>query len=129
MTLSYNIGLTAGSLVAYLLEAMLGPQVVNPCGAVYPTIGSVTRAIFTTPANLTTAIEMTTTASMLFTTSKNTSFLSTSETTPFLYTDNNPTNTIYSTLANNVSSSVSSSSIFLYSIINHISSTASWSDE
>lgn len=31
MTLSYNIGLTGGSLVAYLLDAMLGPPVGSPC--------------------------------------------------------------------------------------------------
>ncbi|XP_058459856.1 equilibrative nucleoside transporter 4 [Malaya genurostris] len=31
MTLSYNIGLTAGSLVGYVFESMLGPQLPNPC--------------------------------------------------------------------------------------------------
>lgn len=31
MTLSYNIGLTAGSLVAYLLDAILGPSHPNTC--------------------------------------------------------------------------------------------------
>ncbi|XP_035892498.1 equilibrative nucleoside transporter 4 [Anopheles stephensi] len=31
MTLSYNIGLTAGSLVGYVFDAMLGPQLPNPC--------------------------------------------------------------------------------------------------
>lgn len=32
MTLSYNFGLTAGSLIAYVFEAMLGEPVVEPCG-------------------------------------------------------------------------------------------------
>ncbi|EAT46183.1 AAEL002614-PA [Aedes aegypti] len=31
MTLSYNLGLTAGSLVGYVFESMLGPQLPNPC--------------------------------------------------------------------------------------------------
>uniref|UniRef100_A0A8D8KUI9 Equilibrative nucleoside transporter 4 n=3 Tax=Culex pipiens TaxID=7175 RepID=A0A8D8KUI9_CULPI len=31
MTLSYNIGLTAGSLVGYVFESMLGAQLPNPC--------------------------------------------------------------------------------------------------
>lgn len=36
MTLSYNIGLTGGSLVAYLLHSMLGPQLTNPCPVIPP---------------------------------------------------------------------------------------------
>lgn len=35
MTLSYNIGLTAGSMIGYLFENMLGPQLENPC-PMYP---------------------------------------------------------------------------------------------
>lgn len=31
MTLSYNIGLTAGSLIGYVFDNMLGPQIVKPC--------------------------------------------------------------------------------------------------
>ncbi|XP_060651659.1 equilibrative nucleoside transporter 4 [Drosophila nasuta] len=31
MTLSYNIGLSAGSLIGYVFEGMLGPQLDNPC--------------------------------------------------------------------------------------------------
>ncbi|XP_033160488.1 equilibrative nucleoside transporter 4 isoform X1 [Drosophila mauritiana] len=31
MTLSYNVGLTVGSLIGYVFESMLGPQLVNPC--------------------------------------------------------------------------------------------------
>lgn len=31
MTLSYNIGLTAGSLIGYVFDSMLGPPIVNPC--------------------------------------------------------------------------------------------------
>ncbi|XP_017016482.1 equilibrative nucleoside transporter 4 isoform X1 [Drosophila kikkawai] len=35
MTLSYNVGLTVGSLIGYLFESMLGPQLANPCPS-YP---------------------------------------------------------------------------------------------
>ncbi|XP_028897735.1 equilibrative nucleoside transporter 4 isoform X1 [Zeugodacus cucurbitae] len=31
MTLSYNVGLTAGSLIGYVFESMLGAQLTNPC--------------------------------------------------------------------------------------------------
>lgn len=31
MTLSYNVGLTAGSLIGYVFDSMLGPQQLNPC--------------------------------------------------------------------------------------------------
>lgn len=37
MTLSYNVGLTAGSLIGYVFEKMLGPQLINPCPS-YPYI-------------------------------------------------------------------------------------------
>ena len=37
MTLSYNIGLTAGSLMSYILDDMLGPPVSNGC-TIMPTI-------------------------------------------------------------------------------------------
>lgn len=127
MTLSYNIGLTAGSLVAYLLEAMLGPQVSNPCGSVYPTIGSVTRAVYTTPANLTSFTEVTTSAALYSTVAnQNTYYMNLTEGISSF--SDNPMNTVY-TSATNVTSSVPSSSVLLYSILNHISSTASWSDE
>lgn len=32
MTLSYNFGLTAGSLLAYVFKAMLGAPLTDPCG-------------------------------------------------------------------------------------------------
>lgn len=32
MTLSYNFGLTAGSLLAYVIESMLNPIDEHPCG-------------------------------------------------------------------------------------------------
>lgn len=37
MTLSYNVGLTAGSLIGYVFDSMLGPPIVNPCPS-YPYI-------------------------------------------------------------------------------------------
>ncbi|XP_055907453.1 equilibrative nucleoside transporter 4 isoform X2 [Eupeodes corollae] len=39
MTLSYNVGLTAGSLIGYVFESMLGAQLTNPCPT-YPYIPS-----------------------------------------------------------------------------------------
>lgn len=39
MTLSYNVGLTAGSLIGYVFESMLGTQLTNPCPS-YPYIPS-----------------------------------------------------------------------------------------
>lgn len=35
MTLSYNVGLTAGSLIGYVFENMLGPQLEHPCPYTY----------------------------------------------------------------------------------------------
>ncbi|KAJ1522691.1 hypothetical protein ONE63_001852 [Megalurothrips usitatus] len=43
MTLSYNIGLTAGSLMSYILDDMLGPKVPNAC-TVMPAIVKVSAA-------------------------------------------------------------------------------------
>ena len=58
MTLSYNVGLTAGSLIGYVFESMLGPQIPFYCDS-YPYIPS-------TPAiNLTTSTTTTTTLSPL----------------------------------------------------------------
>lgn len=37
MTFSYNIGLTGGSVVAYLLDAILGEKIPNPCGGTIQT--------------------------------------------------------------------------------------------
>lgn len=37
MTLSYNVGLTAGSLIGYVFDSMLGPQILEPCPS-YPYI-------------------------------------------------------------------------------------------
>lgn len=37
MTLSYNVGLTAGSLIGLVFDSMLGPQIQNPCPS-YPYI-------------------------------------------------------------------------------------------
>lgn len=31
MTLSYNVGLTAGSLIGYVFDSMLGPPIDKPC--------------------------------------------------------------------------------------------------
>uniref|UniRef100_A0A1A9ZKP7 Equilibrative nucleoside transporter 4 n=1 Tax=Glossina pallidipes TaxID=7398 RepID=A0A1A9ZKP7_GLOPL len=41
MTLSYNVGLTAGSLIGYVFESMLGAQLNNPCPK-YPYISDST---------------------------------------------------------------------------------------
>jgi solute carrier family 29 (equilibrative nucleoside transporter), member 4 len=58
MTLSYNVGLTAGSLVGYVFDSMLGPQQTNPC-PVYPfvpkppTIITTLRPLLTTTTTTT----------------------------------------------------------------------------
>ncbi len=44
MTLSYNIGLTAGSLMSYILDDMLGPPVPNGCTIMPPIIKMATAA-------------------------------------------------------------------------------------
>lgn len=71
MTLSYNIGLTAGSLIGYVFDSMLGPPIANPCPT-YPyapmhstpannvTVATV-RAITTTLRTVVTAATTTTT--------------------------------------------------------------------
>lgn len=70
MTLSYNVGLTAGSLIGYVFESMLGPQLINPCPS-YPYIPlppATNASIYTT--------------SILTTTSVATTILGTSSSTP-----------------------------------------------
>lgn len=56
MTLSYNVGLTAGSLIGYVFESMLGPQLVNPCPS-FPYIASTNSShVYTTPSTTTTLL-------------------------------------------------------------------------
>lgn len=72
MTLSYNFGLTAGSLVAYVLDAMLGPPLAAPCRAPprfvtpFPFVANLsapfTLTVSTAVVNLTTALTTATTA-------------------------------------------------------------------
>ncbi|XP_055301920.1 equilibrative nucleoside transporter 4 [Sitodiplosis mosellana] len=61
MTLSYNIGLTAGSLIGYVFDSMLGPPIINPCPK-FPFIA--TEA----PANITTTTAATTIKGIVSTT-------------------------------------------------------------
>uniref|UniRef100_A0A1A9WSQ1 Uncharacterized protein n=1 Tax=Glossina brevipalpis TaxID=37001 RepID=A0A1A9WSQ1_9MUSC len=80
MTLSYNVGLTAGSLIGYVFESMLGAQLNDPCPkrpfvhqpAITSTIGtpSISSNITST---LAAAIMTTTTTSYLPTTTEATS--------------------------------------------------------
>lgn len=63
MTLSYNVGLTAGSLIGYVFESMLGPQLLNPCPS-YPYIAkppTANASLFTTMASTTISTTMSTT--------------------------------------------------------------------
>lgn len=63
MTLSYNVGLTAGSLIGYVFESMLGPQLLNPCPS-YPYIAkppTANTSLFTTMASTTISTTMSTT--------------------------------------------------------------------
>lgn len=72
MTLSYNVGLTAGSLVAYVLDAMLGPPLQAPCRSPprfvtpYPFVANLsspfTLTVTTAVVNLTTVLTTATTA-------------------------------------------------------------------
>lgn len=56
MTLSYNVGLTAGSLIGYVFESMLGPQLMDPCPS-YPYIAATNNTnLFTTPSTKTTLL-------------------------------------------------------------------------
>lgn len=100
MTVSYNVGLTAGSLVAYLLDAMLGPQVPTPCGAFYPTIGPISK--LTTRAPNITVAELSTMATVFIVNTLTNSTIPNNLTTSFPLTtyippinSNVPTNTSF----------------------------------
>ncbi|XP_058831058.1 equilibrative nucleoside transporter 4 [Topomyia yanbarensis] len=67
MTLSYNIGLTAGSLVGYVFEAMLGPQLPNPCPQ-YPFVPPRANEPIFNNLSITTSTSTTTMATALLTT-------------------------------------------------------------
>lgn len=99
MTLSYNVGLTAGSLIGYVFDSMLGPQLTNPC-PVYPYIPSQSVNISTTTPLTTLMTQYTTlsTSTSTFPTTilNNFSFYSTSTETPF----RNLTTTAISTVIN-----------------------------
>ncbi|XP_055694429.1 equilibrative nucleoside transporter 4 [Lutzomyia longipalpis] len=71
MTLSYQVGLTAGSLLGYMFDSILGPQLPNPC-PVYPYIPSSPVINTTTMATTTisTSTLLTTTTVVLNTTQK-----------------------------------------------------------
>lgn len=53
MTLSYNVGLTVGSLINYVFESMLGPPIENPC-PVYP-FAPMSPSVFNTTSTTTVA--------------------------------------------------------------------------
>lgn len=100
MTVSYNVGLTAGSLVAYLLDAMLGPQVATPCGAFYPTIGPISK--LTTRVSNVTVAELSTMATIFIINAVTNSTILNNLTTSFPLTtytapihSNIPTNTSF----------------------------------
>lgn len=75
MTLSYNVGLTGGSLIAYVLDAMLGPPLAAPCRP---------PPRFVTPRTLLTNLTSSTQATTLMTAAAVTvtTVLTTSPTTP-----------------------------------------------
>uniref|UniRef100_A0A1B6C291 Equilibrative nucleoside transporter 4 n=2 Tax=Clastoptera arizonana TaxID=38151 RepID=A0A1B6C291_9HEMI len=80
MTLSYNIGLTGGSLVAYILDAMLGPPLAGPCRAP-PKFHTPISILSNTTSITTMKTSVATLATVLATSSTTSSFLTTS--TPF----------------------------------------------
>lgn len=92
MTLSYNVGLTAGSLIGYVFDSLLGPPIASPCPK-YPYIPMPPSMfnITTTTAKTTKAIIKTTTAA---TTKLSTMISSTIGTTP------SPSSTIGSITSN-----------------------------
>lgn len=57
MTLSYTLGLTTGSGVAYLIDYFLGPPLKNPCSMIVP---SITELSTFTSTNITDFAHMTT---------------------------------------------------------------------
>jgi solute carrier family 29 (equilibrative nucleoside transporter) protein 4 len=100
MTLSYNVGLTGGSLVAYLLDAMLGPPIPNPCymtrnvKSISPRTKYVsTSTTTTTPA--TTIPLLLTTLSTLLTTNNTSHVLQATTTQLFNLTTAIPTNAAF----------------------------------
>lgn len=71
MTLSYNVGLTGGSLVAYLLDAMLGPPLAAPCKLTPPRfVTPRPNFVNTTASTVTTATKLAITATIYATTSQ-----------------------------------------------------------
>lgn len=83
MTLSYNVGLTAGSLIGYVFESMLGPQLINPCPS-YPYIPAppTTNASLYTIASTTSTVA-TTLSTTIFPTTPSTTTAVTSTINPF----------------------------------------------
>ena len=65
MTLSYSIGLTCGSAVAYLLDAMLGAHVDHDLCAVYNTTTSVLVSTIMSRYNTTYSMSTTAVTEML----------------------------------------------------------------
>lgn len=60
MTLSYNIGLTGGSIAAYMLDSLLGPPLVKACEGFLP-LGPTTRPRLLPRFNTTTSLPRLTT--------------------------------------------------------------------
>lgn len=58
MTLSYNVGLTAGSLIGYVFDSMLGPPITSPCPS-YPYVPMTPSMTNITTKTASTAIKTT----------------------------------------------------------------------
>lgn len=58
MTVSYNVGLTAGSLIGYVFDSMLGPPISSPCPS-YPYIPRSPSMMNTTTATIATTVRAT----------------------------------------------------------------------
>ncbi|CAD7081086.1 unnamed protein product [Hermetia illucens] len=92
MTLSYNVGLTAGSLIGYVFDSLLGPQLANPC----PTYPYLSPSIFnqtfqnpvqtslnsSTPSPISTTVATITTAATALITTSTTTALTSSSVSP-----------------------------------------------
>lgn len=76
MTLSYNIGLTAGSLIGYVFDSMLGPPIDKPCPR-FPYAPMSPYAFNSTPATILTTATIPTTVATMTTTTTTTAVVTT----------------------------------------------------
>lgn len=120
MTLSYNVGLTAGSLIGYVFESMLGAQLSNPCPTnPYLRSSVINQGNYISGQNILNS-SMTTTHTAITTIS------STTLSTP---TATTPTPSFTTALTTTISSTVSTIPIVLSTILTTITSISHQQNE